>query len=187
MFPAPSRQYFKRFRMEIDLAQSTPVAELPDGFAWSSWNSVEVDRHAWVKFLSFRDEVDSEVFPCLGEYDGCFRLMREIADQSAFAPTATWLITSVHPTGSLDCGTIQGMAVSETLGAIQNVGVAPEFRRSGIGRALVLKSLDGFRQLGLERVYLEVTAANYPAVQLYRSLGFRLTRTMFRSADLESV
>jgi len=182
-----SLQFFKRFRMEFDLRQPFPSADLPAEFLWRPWNPAEVDRHAWVKFLSFRDEVDSEVFPCLGDYNGCFRLMREIADQSVFAPAATWLILSQHGTDSLDCGTIQGLAVTEALGAIQNVGVAPEFRRHGIGRALVLRALDGFRAQGLKRVYLEVTAANLPAVQLYLSLGFRVTRTMYRSAELETV
>lgn len=181
-------QYFKRFRMEFDLQRPLPFARLPPDCAWVPWNPGEVDRHAWVKFLSFRDEVDSEVFPCLGDYHGCFHLMREISEQTVFAPCATWLI--VHqPAGHppLDCGTIQGLAVSETLGAIQNVGVAPEFRRRGFGQALVLKALDGFRSLGLKRVYLEVTAANRPAVELYRQLGFRVTRTMYRSAELETV
>lgn len=181
-------QYFKRYRMEFDLKRPFPLAELPRDCAWAPWNPSDVDRHAWVKFLSFRDEVDSEVFPCLGDYHGCFHLMREIAEQASFAPYATWLIVH-HPPGHppVDCGTIQGIVASETLGAIQNVGVAPEFRRQGIGAALVLKCLDGFRSFGLKRVYLEVTAANYPAVQLYREIGFRVTRTMYRSAELEEV
>jgi GNAT superfamily N-acetyltransferase len=181
-------QYFKRFRMEFDLTRSFPQAKLPDNCVWVPWNPAEVDRHAWVKFLSFRDEVDSDVFPCLGDYSGCFGLMREIADQVVFAPAATWLVAQ-QPDGlpPLDCGTIQGLAASDMLGAIQNVGVAPEFRRQGIGRALVLKCLDGFRTLGLKRVYLEVTAANEAAVELYRHIGFRVTRTMYRSAELETV
>lgn len=174
--------------MEFDLQQSIPAAQLREDFAWVAWNSDEVDRHAWVKFLSFRDEVDSEVFPCLGDYHGCFRLMHEIAEQTVFVPKATWLMIHQPPgEPAIDCGTIQGLAVSETMGAIQNVGVAPEFRRHGLGRALVLKCLGGFQSLGLKRVCLEVTAANAPAVQMYRSIGFRVTRTMYRSAEYELV
>jgi ribosomal protein S18 acetylase RimI-like enzyme len=45
---------------------------------------------------------------------------------------------------------------------------------------LVLQSLHGFRQSGMQRVTLEVTADNRPAVALYRSIGFRLTRTLYR-------
>ena len=181
-------QYFKRFRMEFDLQQPFSPAVLPAGYTWVAWNPEDVDRHAWVKFQSFRDEVDSEVFPCLGDYNGCFHLMKEISEQTAFAPPATWLIVrSAEDQKSVACGTIQGIAASAAFGAIQNVGVAPEFRRQGLGAALVLQSLRGFRSLGLKRVYLEVTAANHPAVCLYRELGFRLTRTMFRTAELEPV
>jgi ribosomal protein S18 acetylase RimI-like enzyme len=57
----------------------------------------------------------------------------------------------------------------------------------GLGRALVLKSLHGFRRAGMQRVYLEVTAENTPAVELYRSIGFRLKRTMFKSVEFEPV
>ena len=58
--------------------------------------------------------------------------------------------------------------------------VVPEHRGQGLGRALMLQSLHGFRKAGMQRVSLEVTADNRPAVALYRSLGFRLTRTLYR-------
>src|SRR5438876_101155 len=80
-------------------------------------------------------------------------------------------------------GTIQGVVQTGQWGAVQNVGVAPEHRGRGLGRALVLKSLSGFRTAGVPRVYLEVTARNTAAVQLYRSLGFRLARTTYKAVD----
>ena len=55
------------------------------------------------------------------------------------------------------------------IGAIQNLGVVPAYRGMGLGRALVRQALDGFYQAGLRRAYLEVTAENSAAVQLYRS------------------
>jgi ribosomal protein S18 acetylase RimI-like enzyme len=48
-----------------------------------------------------------------------------------------------------------------------------------------LRSLSGFRAARVRRVYLEVTADNSPAVNLYRSAGFRLMRTMYKSVELE--
>ncbi|MCA9071315.1 MAG: GNAT family N-acetyltransferase, partial [Planctomycetaceae bacterium] len=64
---------------------------------------------------------------------------------------------------------------------VQNVGVIPEHRGLGLGRALVLRSLEGFRSTGLKRVYLEVTADNKQAVTLYQSIGFKLTRTLYKA------
>ena len=121
-----------------------------------------------------------------GEYYGCVRLMHEISRQETFLAPATWLISWQSDGNSFqDCGTIQGLALTEQLGSIQNIGIVPEHRGLGLGRALVEKSLEGFRMAGIRRVVLEVTASNQLAVELYRSLGFRTTRTMYRVAPIE--
>lgn len=182
--------YFRRFRMEIDLRKASLVEpELPSSYRWVPWDNSLLIRHAAVKHTSFRMELDSQVFPSLGDSTGCKRLMNEIVNQRSFLPEATWLITCEDPQnfGPEDCGTIQGVRQSRSLGAIQNVGVVPAHRGLGLGRALVLQSLRGFRQRGLRRVYLEVTASNQPAVALYRSLGFRLTRTLYKVVDAAAV
>jgi ribosomal protein S18 acetylase RimI-like enzyme len=176
--------YFRRFRMEFDLAKTRlPPAVLPPHYAWSAWSTSLLERHAAVKFESFRDEIDSLVFPCLSTTDGCRQLMRDISRQQSFVPRSTWLIT--YRSGDpwdypVDCATIQGMSREDKTGAVQNVGVVAEHRGQGLGRALVLQSLHGFRRSGIRLVSLEVTADNRPAVALYRSLGFRLTRTLYR-------
>jgi ribosomal protein S18 acetylase RimI-like enzyme len=169
--------------MEIDLAKSpVPPPVLPDGYVWGEWDEADVERHAITKHRSFRDEVDSDVFPSLGEYFGCLRLMNEISQQDSFLGPATWLI--VHRGGSgmpEDCGTIQGLGPTDSIGSIQNVGVVPEHRGLGLGRALVLKSLQGFALARRSRIVLEVTAGNRAAVGLYQSVGFRIARTMYRT------
>jgi ribosomal protein S18 acetylase RimI-like enzyme len=180
-------QYFKRYRMEFDLAKTPiPSAQLPEGYHWVDWDDAHVERHALAKHRSFRDEVDSEVFPSLGEYFGCVRLMHEICQQDSFLGPATWLIVYLGENGAIeDCGTIQGLGPSDQTGSIQNVGVVPEHRGLGLGRALVLKSLEGFALARRQRVVLEVTAGNRPAVDLYHSIGFRTVRTMYRTAIFE--
>ena len=182
-------QYFKRYRMELDLTiASVPLAVLPEGYHWGEWDEEDVERHALVKHRSFRDEVDAEVFSSLGEYYGCLRLMREISQQDGFLGPATWLIVYRGDDGlPCDCGTIQGLSQSESVGSIQNVGVIPEHRGLGLGRALILKSLAGFTLARHKRAALEVTATNRPAVELYRSLGFQVVKTMYRSAPLEEL
>lgn len=183
-------RYFRRYRMEFDFARSPlPPAHLPEGYHWLPWHHRFLDRHSLVKFASFHTEIDAQVFPCLGEVNGCRKLMRDICKQSAFLPQATWLITYRFDDWSemTDCATIQGLGKSAALGAVQNVGVIPEHRGLGLGRALVLKALDGFRSAGLKRVYLEVTADNEQAVALYQSIGFRLTRTLYKAVPTPRV
>ena len=180
--------YVRRFRMEIGLAESPrAVPPLPEGYRWVPWDPSLLHRHAAAKYHSFHDEVDSRVFPCLGDFVGCRKLMQEITRHESFLAQTTWLITQDPETcrGMLDCGTIQGLGRSGGIGAVQNVGVHPDHRGQGLGRALVLKALEGFRAAGLSRVYLEVTGDNMPAVELYRSVGFQLARTMYKVLETE--
>lgn len=157
---------------------------LPDGYRFVAWNPMDLDRHATAKFHSFHNEFDSQVFPSLATLDGCRRLMLEIASQRTFLPEATWLVSQADTAAAaqkpVDCGTIQGIASGRDSGAIQNVGVTPDSRGIGLGRALLVKALHGFRDFGVKRVYLEATAENAPAVELYRSIGFRLVRTTYK-------
>ncbi|MBY0398202.1 MAG: GNAT family N-acetyltransferase [Thermoleophilia bacterium] len=171
--------YYKRFRMEIDLLGPRPRAVLPDGFLWIPWAETVLDRHSEVKYRSFREEIDAYVFPCLGDRHGCQRLMREIRRKPGFLPASTWLING--PTG--DVGTVQGVMDRGPIGAIQNVGIVPSYRGRGLGSALVLKALEGFESAGLSRAYLEVTAENAAAVHLYRAIGFRRAKTLYKAVD----
>jgi GNAT superfamily N-acetyltransferase len=171
--------YYKRFRMEVDLDGSLVPGSLPGPFTWVTWDESLIDRHAEVKFRSFRLEIDSCVFPCLGDRHGCQRLMREIRRKPGFLPEATWLVTG--PGG--DVGTVQGVVDRGAIGAIQNLGVVPGYRGLGLGEALVRHALDGFFLAGLRRAYLEVTAENASAVRLYRSVGFRRAKTLYKAVD----
>lgn len=177
--------YYKRFRMEIDLSEMRSIeSPLPEGYEWVAWHASLLERHALAKFESFRCEIDTQVFPSLGDPASCRNLMSEIVQRATFVPRATWLITCrLGERIFEDCGTIQGLVQTGRWGAIQNVGVAPEHRGRGLGKALILKSLAGFQMAGVPHVYLEVTSRNAVAVQLYRSLGFRLARTTYKAVD----
>jgi hypothetical protein len=52
------------------------------------------------------------------------------------------------------------------------VGVVPEARRRGFGRALMLRALSEARAAGAETLTLSVDARNQPAAELYHDLGF---------------
>jgi hypothetical protein len=64
------------------------------------------------------------------------------------------------------------------------VGTTPEHRNRGIGKALVAKALCGFQMAGINRVYLEVTAQNSGAVRLYRRIGFRHVKTVYKAVEI---
>jgi ribosomal protein S18 acetylase RimI-like enzyme len=115
--------------------------------------------------------------------------MIAIRNRPGFCPHATWLVVATDlsaedaATGLAgNCvATVQGVIDEHGHGGIQNVGVLPEFRGRGLGRALMLKALAGFAACGARRAYLEVTARNQAAMRMYRTLGFRCTKTVYRS------
>jgi ribosomal protein S18 acetylase RimI-like enzyme len=55
---------------------------------------------------------------------------------------------------------------------VDALGTAPEYRRRGVGRALLAAAEDRAGRLGLGRVSLETEVDNDPARSLYESCGF---------------
>jgi ribosomal protein S18 acetylase RimI-like enzyme len=181
-----SLTYFKRFRMELDLRRRRlPLVSVPEGYRLVSWSPSQVENHAEAKYHSFRNEIDSMLFECLGDLDGCRELMEEISDKDGFLPEATWLMEYIATPHKREmCGTIQGVRANLRSASIQNVGVTPFHRGRGIGTALVLAALHGFQQLNISNIYLEVTAQNQVAVRVYEQLGFRRVKTLYKAVEL---
>jgi len=170
--------YYKRYKMEIDL-DPLPAPGLPAGFHFTPWNRDLLEIHAEVLFESFCQEIDSQVFSSLGDSLGCQVLMSEIARKPGFVPEATWLLTG--PDGP--CGTVQGLRERGGIGAIQNLGITAPCRGHGLGQALLLQALLGFRLAGLHKGLLEVTAQNDTAIRLYRRVGFRRSKTLYKAVS----
>ncbi|MEM2118246.1 MAG: ribosomal protein S18-alanine N-acetyltransferase [Candidatus Bathyarchaeia archaeon] len=63
-------------------------------------------------------------------------------------------------------------------GHIVSVAVLPQYRRKGIGEALVNKAIEGMRLYNAKQCFLEVRVTNTQAISLYKKLGFQVTRTI---------
>ncbi|KAF0205914.1 MAG: ribosomal-protein-alanine [Gallionellaceae bacterium] len=63
---------------------------------------------------------------------------------------------------------MQGVDDAELL----DIGIAAQYQRRGFGRELLEAMLALARELGRQRVVLEVRASNAAAIALYRALGF---------------
>jgi len=178
--------YFKRYRMEINLLRRDLARPgVPKGYRLIPWDNSLLEIHAEVKYESFHDTIDANVFPCFTELAGCYRLMSEIVRKPGFLPHATWLATCADDGGVPEyCGTVQGLCDGSGLGAIQNLGVIPGHRGRGLGTVLMDRALRGFRQVGLTRAFLEVTADNWAAIRLYERLGFAVVKTVFKATEV---
>ncbi len=59
------------------------------------------------------------------------------------------------------------------LGMFEDVGTHPDFRRLGLGRALLYAGMHRMKEAGMKSVLVPHIASVIPAVRLYESVGFR--------------
>lgn len=85
---------------------------------------------------------------------------------------AAWSFGLVAETGRGIVGYLIGRDVAAT-GEVLNLAVAPEYRRRGIGGALLEAGLKAFRRRQVDEVFLEVRESNHSAQALYIARGFR--------------
>jgi ribosomal-protein-alanine N-acetyltransferase len=63
-------------------------------------------------------------------------------------------------------------------GHVVSVAVLPQYRRKGVGEALVKEAMSGMSKYNAKQCFLEVRVTNTDAVSLYKKLGFEITRTI---------
>jgi ribosomal-protein-alanine N-acetyltransferase len=88
------------------------------------------------------------------------------------ALTSTWTFGLVAETGRGLAGYFIGREVAGT-GEVLNLAVAPEFRRRGIGGALLDAGLEALHRRRVDEVFLEVRESNSSARALYGAYGFQ--------------
>ena len=87
-------------------------------------------------------------------------------------------------------GEILGFAVASRIppeAELENIVVARDFQRSGIGRKLLSVLVSQLKLGGIANLHLEVRTSNLAAIGLYKSLGFNVTglRTRYYSEPVE--
>ena len=112
-----------------------------------------------------------EDIPQLGELEKiCFQDPWSI---SAFSyelnnPLSVWLVAA-------DGDVVAGYVGSQTVmgeSDMMNVAVAPEYRRQGLAKQLIVKLLEKLNERQSHSLTLEVRQSNAPAIALYEKLGF---------------
>jgi len=136
------------------------------------------------------DEWRYDVRPLtVSQLDECWRLdQRCFVDGEAYSrETFEYLLTSPDSVSyravtadGLMVGFIVGIIEPDATGHVTTLGVAPEHRRRGIARRMLLKVEDGFRRRRVTISRLEVRSVNTGAQDLYRELGYAVTQRLPR-------
>ncbi len=85
--------------------------------------------------------------------------------------------------GYIMCRIEMGLSSFQRLGIakkghIISVAVLPEYRRQGVGQALVQEAMRAMLHSKVKECFLEVRVSNMPAVNLYKKMGFKILRTI---------
>lgn len=104
----------------------------------------------------------------------------EVEEASFADPYPRWYLEALSRSSSFFYVALAGekvvgyatASVEGDLVHIISLAVLPQFRRRGIGRALLRRILGGAKALGLRGAILEAKRGNEAAEALYRSLGF---------------
>ena len=76
-------------------------------------------------------------------------------------------------------GVVASYIKSEKSGDMRGLGVLPEHRGKGLGRALAVSSVNFFAEKGMEKVTLGVDSENLHALKIYEELGFSRDYSVF--------
>jgi GNAT superfamily N-acetyltransferase len=174
-----SLRLFERFLMTLDAKTPLPCGNEPTGgrFRVEPWSDRHRDAAAAVTWLSYIGHVDSQIddqYRSLADASRRLTNLVEFPGSAAFCPTASFVAYDQ----STDCaaGICLASFVSADVAHISEICVTPDARGAGLGYELLRRSVESLRAAGAKRITLSVTAANQPAVNLYRRCGFHNLR-----------
>ena len=178
--PAASRLHvYERDFMEVDLGS---VRELPLNprmdLVVEPWNEADQEEAARVIAAAYERHIDSRINDQYRSIAGARRFLLNIVQYpgcGAFLKPASFV--ALHPATRTICGICLSSLVSHGIGHITQICVTPEVRGTGVGYALLQRSLSTLAAQGCTRASLTVTSVNDSAIELYRRIGFRKMRS----------
>lgn len=169
---------FERNYMRIDLGR----APLDEGrvrrpMFLERWSDHHQDAAARLIAAAYTGHIDSRINDQYQTVAGARRFLYNIVQYpgcGTFFRPASWVAMDAAMGDA--CGISLTSLVAPSCGHVTQICVAPEVRSTGIGHALLRRSLMSLRDSGCASATLTVTAANTSAVELYERMGFRTVR-----------
>ena len=144
------------------------LLEPPPGLAWRPYSLFRHRLFARTILSTYRESLDCPKLTGLRPINDTIATHKHTG---TFRPR-TWrlAIAEGKPTGVVLVSENQGR------GDLVYLGVVPEARRRGIGRAVMDRAIRDTAEVGLPQMGLAVDVSNIPAMRLYERAGFREIR-----------
>ncbi len=148
---------------------------LPAGTEVVPWQPESVEPAAHLLQASFGKELDGQKDPAFRDTPGCRQLIAETCHGrfGIFDPSVSMLLRYQGEWAGLALGSWN----TAQDGFIPAIGLVPEVRGLGLGKALLSELLKRFAYASAPAVELAVTLDNKPAVELYKKMGFEFKET----------
>jgi ribosomal protein S18 acetylase RimI-like enzyme len=165
----------ERLFMAIELPHQTQSGRripLQGKLRIQPWHERYQDRAATLIANAYRGHLDSGINDQYQNRRGAQRFLCNIVQYpgcGVFDARSSFL--AVDQGGKL-AGMCLASIVSNGVGHITQICIEPSYSGFGLGRELLLRSLDVLQEVGCRTATLTVTAANQPATRLYQQLGF---------------
>ncbi|MHA2082471.1 MAG: GNAT family N-acetyltransferase [Candidatus Thorarchaeota archaeon] len=162
----------KSMSADRDMLLAIQTPKISPGYSLGLYDSEMREEVANLLLRANQDNIDVNVFP---EFFGSIEACRKLIDDIENSVYGEWResLSRVVIHNDRVIGIVFLTVGRENRGYIPEIAIAPEHRRRGLGRVMLLVALQGMlsAEVELDGINLDVTIHN-PAEHLYKSLGF---------------
>lgn len=176
---------------DLEMAGFTCQTDMGD----DSWSKVILQRPANMPLTTFNPPPGFTIRPLAGrrEVEGYVDLHRaafgsrnmtidwrsRTLTHPNYAPELD--LVAVEPEGGLIafCICWLNREFGGVCGQVEPLGVHPDFRKLGLGQAILMEALRRLTKLGAQQIVIETDNYRNAALQLYESVGFRVVRDVW--------
>jgi len=169
--------YDRDFMLAAIGALPPPAGTLTAAVRFEHWRDYFLDAAAELIAACYRGHVDSQINDQYQSRDGARRFVANTTQHPGCGVFFRRAATAAFDRASgYLCGLCLGSLVESRTGHITQLCVSPHVQRAGLGRELLRRSMQAFRDHGADAASLTVTSSNRGAIRLYEAMGFRTIR-----------
>ena len=150
---------------------------LPPDIELRKWTEADFQGAAAVITAAYRGHVDAEINDQYRSVSGSMRFLNNIVrfpGCGVFDGDSS--LVAIHRPSKTVIGVILCSRVKDDVGHVTQVCVLPDHRGRRIGESLMAATMAELRRRRFSSLSLTVTEANHRAVELYKHLGFDITK-----------